>query len=253
MAVSNKALLQSKITEGTEEVVVSNQSNVHIANNVDSDIIIIRGAPKNWVLPKETIKIDLTITNNMNQNIEDLIITDTLPSGVTFVKKSLKVGSQEYPDLDPTIGFTLPVTIGAMGSEMVLTYDVLIDEYPNIDEFKSVSKINFDLEGNSYELVSNELNLKVVNNDIVLLKTANTSVVKTGDEIIYTITIENSGSITNTNLVFSDPIPAGTTFVENSVTIDGEAKENLNPETGFNLNDLVPNASTIITFKVTVN
>ncbi len=86
-----------------------------------------------------------------------------------------------------------------------------------------------------------------------LLKTADTSAVKSGDTITYTITITNSGTITNTNLFFTDPTPSETTFVDGSVEIDDTSNPSFNPQTGFNLSDLEANQTIIVNFKVKIN
>ena len=56
-----------------------------------------------------------------------------------------------------------------------------------------------------------------------------------------------------TNLLFSDVIPANTTFVENSVKIDNVQQLGYNPKTGFSLPNLAVNASVVVEFDVTVN
>lgn len=42
-----------------------------------------------------------------------------------------------------------------------------------------------------------------------------------GDILTYTSTVTNTGSIPVTDVMFTDDIPAGTTFVDGSVYIDG--------------------------------
>ena len=41
------------------------------------------------------------------------------------------------------------------------------------------------------------------------------------DVLTYTVTIQNTGNVLATNVIFQDPIPTGTTFITNSVTVDG--------------------------------
>ena len=41
------------------------------------------------------------------------------------------------------------------------------------------------------------------------------------DVLTYTVTIQNTGNVLATNVIFQDPIPIGTTFIANSVTVDG--------------------------------
>lgn len=254
MAILNTASLSSKITKGVDEKVeVINKSNTHVASNMDNDITIVKTTEKDWAIPNKQITITTVITNNTSENIEDITILDTLSEGATFVKGSLKVGSQTYEDLDPTQGFTLPVTLGGFGANMTFTYDVLIDEYVAANQITNKTKITITLDEKQYDIESNELLITILNNEISLLKTANTKAVKSGDVITYTITITNSGTILNTDMFFTDPIPEGTTFVENSVKVNDALKEGVNPSTGFQLDDLDANQSIKIEFQVTVN
>lgn len=254
MAVRNVANLTSKI-EGSDgqKVEVSNNSNIHIASKVDTDVVITKTAEKLWGLPKDTLKITTTITNNANENIFDLNIKDTLSEGATFKAGSVKIGSVEREELNPIDGFMLDVTIQAQGGELDMTYDVVIDEYPDVDEFKNSSSVSLNVDNKEFNLSSNELTISILSNDVTLFKTANTVAVKSGDVLTYTIAISNTGSLKNTELFFTDQIPDGTTFVPDSVTIDNESKAGYNPTTGFNLNDLDVGDTITITFQVNVN
>lgn len=42
-----------------------------------------------------------------------------------------------------------------------------------------------------------------------------------GSRLTYTIVVQNTGTLPAQNVTFTDPIPAGTTFVPNSVTVNG--------------------------------
>ena len=70
-----------------------------------------------------------------------------------------------------------------------------------------------------------------------------------GDTLTYTVRIQNSGTVTATNVSFLDPIPVGTTFVANSVTINGTPQPGLNPTTGFPLANIPVGGMVTVTFK----
>ena len=254
MSVLNTAYLTSKVTDQEgNKVEVNNKSNISRSDNVNSDIVITKSAAKNWVIPKEKITLTTTIINNMSTNISDLTIFATISSGAKFVERSIKIGAVDYPDYNIETGFTPPVTIGALGGQMEITYDLEIEEYPVVSNVTSSTTISFTLDGKQYELSSNILNLEILENEIILLKTADTKIVKTGDILTFTIEISNSGKLKNTELFFTDPIPDGTSFVEGSVRIDDVAHADYNPETGFNLDDLDANKTIKVVFKVQVN
>lgn len=56
--------------------------------------------------------------------------------------------------------------------------------------------------------------------------------------------MKNIGNVDAINIVFTDSIPAGTTFVPDSVTINGVLQPGLNPENGIPIEQfqqIVPN------------
>ncbi len=72
------------------------------------------------------------------------------------------------------------------------------------------------------------------------------------DVLTYTITIENIGNVLATNVIFQDPIPVGTTFITNSVTVDGVSQPGANPSTGFTVANISPGGSRTVRFQVRV-
>lgn len=254
MAVLNKAVLTSNITnESGEKVQVSAESNTFRANNMDTDITVSKALERNWVIPKDKITVTTTITNNTDTNIENVYIKDSLGAGASFVSGSLKVGSIDYPDDDPITGVTLPITLGGLGADLEFSYQIEIAQYPEVDTINNSTAIKVTLDEKEYEISSNVATITVLNNEVALNKTGSTTAVKSGDELTYTITITNSGTFKNTEVFFKDPIPEGTTFVENSVKIDGEVQNDLNPEDGFSLKDLNAQQTITVEFKVTIN
>ena len=74
-----------------------------------------------------------------------------------------------------------------------------------------------------------------------------------GDILTYTSVITNTGSIPVTNVIFTDEIPAGTTFVNGSVTVNGVSFPAYDPQAGFFAANLTPQQSVTVTFQVQVN
>ena len=254
MAILNSATLTSNIMNSAgEKVGVTNTSNTQRTNKVDTDIIVIKTAIKNWVLPKEEMLVTTTITNNLDVNIEDFHFIDTISKGATFVEGSVKIGQMERPELNPETGFDLEATIGTLGGACDITYKILVDEYPEVDKISITTTFTTTIDGSQYELPSNTADITILNNDVALLKTSSAKAVKSGDELTYTIEITNSGTFENTDLFFKDEIPAEVTFVDGSVKIDDVVQDSLNPTTGFNLSTLAPQGKIKVEFKVIIN
>ena len=84
-----------------------------------------------------------------------------------------------------------------------------------------------------------------------VMKSVNTPQAGVGDTLTYTILIQNTGTVPATNIVFQDPIPSGTAFVTNSVTINGVVQQGADPMLGFRY-QIFRSANATITFQVTV-
>ena len=86
---------------------------------------------------------------------------------------------------------------------------------------------------------------------ITMVKSVDQTLVTLGDTITYTTILTNNGNTNATNITFTDLIPNGTTFITDSVTIDGITQIGLNPNTGITIGAIAPNSSTSIAFQVT--
>lgn len=253
MPILNTATLSSSaVDENGNKVLVTNDSNVLRTDNVDNDIIITKSAVKDWVVSGEIIELKTTILNNSSIPLSDVKIKSTIGSGASFVVGSFKIGSIEHPDLNIEEGCVLPVTIGALGGEMDISYKLQIEKYLEVDSISDISTMTFTSDEGDLTVNSNVLNFNVMNNQIVLLKSSDHSIVKSGDELTYTIKITNEGNLKNTDLVFTDPIPDGTIFVEGSVKIDGADFPTYNPQDGFVLDDLNVGDVRTISFKIMI-
>lgn len=104
----------------------------------------------------------------------------------------------------------------------------------------------------SRTITSNPAFTQISDANVLSLKAVNAQQATTGDILTYTITLENTGNIPATNLIFSDTIPAGTTFVENSFTLNGAAILDANPNVGVTLPNLAANATHLIAFQILI-
>ncbi|MGL4848069.1 MAG: DUF11 domain-containing protein [Clostridium sp.] len=88
---------------------------------------------------------------------------------------------------------------------------------------------------------------------VKITKNVDKTIVTTGDVLTYTMEITNFLGTTITNGIFKDTIPIGTTFVADTVTIDGITQLGVNPEIGGIAISNIANMQVLtITFKVKV-
>lgn len=254
MAVLNQAKLTSKVTTSSgQQQTYSASSNVQRTNNVDTDVVITKTASKNLLLPKDVVTITTVITNNTDINLESIRVSDTISEGAKFVEGSFELGGMTFPNYNIVNGITLPITIGGSGNEARFSFNIVVDDYVDVDKITDVSEFSVTMGTQKLTITSQPLELDVLTNEIYLLKESDRLAVKSGDVLTYTITISNNGIYENTDLVLTDELPETVTFVENSVKIDGVTFEGYNPSEGFKLNNLAVGDSIVVEFKVEIN
>lgn len=251
MAIQNTAKITSQVAsqsgDGVEVVTFSNVSEV---DKVDTEVKVVKSASKSWVLPEGELTVSTAITNNTNTSIENFKIQDTLV-GATFVAGSVKIGSVTHENLDPIAGFEMQVTLGA-GADMTVSYTIKADKMPEDEVIKASSLVTFKLDEMMVTLKSNQEVVEVIFSGLTLHKTAKPSVAIKGTEITYTIEITNDGIRDNSNVIFSDTLPAELSFVDGSITIDGMSQPTYTLD-NIQLTDLTPGDSVTVTFRATVN
>ena len=70
--------------------------------------------------------------------------------------------------------------------------------------------------------------------------------------LTYTVLLENIGNTTATNIIFTDPIPNNTVFIEDSVRVGGILLHGVNPANGIPIGDIIAGDFINVTFRVQV-
>lgn len=211
-----------------------------------------RTGSKNIVMSGDSVNQTLTLTNNSEFEISNIKIRDEIGDGATFVSNSVVIGGIAYAGNNIVNGFTLPHSITSGNSETI-TYTVKIDDDNQNKKMQIYSIVDFTLDGAEYTENSDTYTLEMADETIVLTKTSTKSAVIKGQTLTFQNVLENKGNLTHRQVKFQDDIPSGTTFVEGSVKVNGEARQNFNPQTGFTLSSLYAGETMKITFDVKVD
>ncbi|MGN0961641.1 MAG: DUF11 domain-containing protein [Christensenellales bacterium] len=226
------------------------------SNIVNTEILTysftkVKSSDRTFLQEGEIATQTVVLTNNSQVNISNIIFKDILSGGGTYVAGSVIVNGVAQPSYDLVAGF--PIDDLSPNEFATISYKIqannplteaLITNYANIGYTANERNLNEN---------SNTINLVVVSNRLTIVKAVDKSVAIAGENLHYTSTITNTGTLLKTNLIFTDDIPAGTTFVAGSVKIDGVTHAGYNPAVGFALPDLIVGASTVVEFDVKVN
>lgn len=253
--ILNKSGLQYsyKIDPGGSANVKTLESNQTSINLITPKLDMVKSVDKTYATIGDTLNYTVTLTNSGNILLSNISFKDILPAGAKFITGSVKVDNISQPTYDIITGFDLgsmillatkTVTFSAT-VESLPTPNTIINKATTTYNYLVTSLVSGSAQSNSVTTTINVSNVSVV-------KASNVADVEQGNEITYTITITNNGNINATNITFSDTLDIKTSFVTGSVTVNGETKAEFNPNTGFALADLIPGATTTITFKATV-
>lgn len=202
----------------------------------------------------DTITYTVTAQNTGNFGAA-VTFTDIIPPGSVLVPNSVLVGGLPVPGAEPSAG--VPLGIIQPGGTVTAQFSVVVDTLPASQQLSNQASVTYLYslpDGRTFNdaTVTNTVLIPVSSPNITLVKTASATDAVVGDTITYTIVATNAGIAPVTNLVISDPIPAGTVFAAGSVTLNGLPLPGANPASGVSVGTLAPGATATLTFNVTV-
>jgi uncharacterized repeat protein (TIGR01451 family) len=213
-----------------------------------ADVVVSKTGPAT-VNPGGTIAYTITLTNNGPDAATNIIIRDTLPPGLTFNNASdggIFVNDvvifPAIPSLAPGTSVTRTVTATAPNSG-----GPFVNRVSSTSDTPDPNPTNND--GSQPPLHQVTTTLAPVITDVQVTQTGPTTPVNVGDNITFTSVVTNVGSVTANQVVFTNPLPEGVTFV--SVTPSQGTCTFANNIVTCDLGDLAPGQSVSIAIAVT--
>lgn len=182
---------------------------------------------------------------------------DSNQTSVAIIRENTQaLKSVSQPSYDLVAGFPLPDL--AVGQAVAVSYTIRANDPMTVSPVTNFATLAYTVNDPARGPVNfsedtNTISLPVVSNRITVVKSVDKTVAAKGDNLHYTSVITNTGTLNKINLVFTDQIPLGTTFVAGSVRINGVSYPAYNPQNGFALPDIAPGAAVNVEFDVTVN
>ncbi|KAI7255878.1 hypothetical protein KC345_g11060, partial [Hortaea werneckii] len=185
----------------------------------------------------DTIVYSVNVSNTGNY-AATAILTDTIPAGTTLVPNSVLINGFPSPGADPSTG--IPLGTVAAGALLAVTFSVVITTLPASQQLTNQAIIAFAYmlpDGRTFnQTASSNINqISVSSPNVLVVKSTSTTDAVVGDTVPYSITVTNSGIAPVSNVVLSDPIPSGASFVAGSVVVDGTPLPGANPANGISL------------------
>lgn len=204
----------------------------------------------------DTVTYTFTLQNIGDTNATSVVIADSLPAGLAFISGSLKINGNPT-SFDPS---NIPVgNLNINGPATLVTFDVIVAAPPAQCTYLNSATITYHYQGcngadiqNHFQTNQTSFTVGTTGAQLQTAKTADRQNIFIGDVITYTITILNTGNDAALQVNLQDTIPAGLSFVADSVTINGNPSPGSDPNAGFQLPDIGKNETATITFQANV-
>ena len=201
----------------------------------------------------ETIKYTIALVNSGDQIATNVIVKDSLPTGLTYVSGSAIIGTQPIGGDPNTTGFF--VGIIGVGATASLEFDVIVNSVPTPNPFLNSADLSYEnpVTGAAITdtITGGEIDVQAGTGANLgnATKTASSTSATVGDTVTYSINLENTGAKTATNITVTDVLPTGLDYVTGTSKIDGVVVAD-GPSTGITVATLAVNAKAVVTFDV---
>ena len=184
---------------------------------------------QDYVVEGEKITYTITVKNDGGLS-KDVKIQDTIPEGTSFVEGIIKVNGQARTELTQEnlingITENVPAKEGEEVGTLTVSFEVIVDNLPEGTYTKDITNT-----ATVDETLEDTVQTTVKKANVITSKSSNPesgTEVKAGDEITYTIKLDNSTGTLPETVKVKDTIPEGTEFVEGSIKIGGQAQKDL--------------------------
>ncbi|PGB01709.1 hypothetical protein COL93_14770 [Bacillus toyonensis] len=266
-----KSVDQTLVTLGdtiTYTTILTNNGNTNATNITFTDLIpdgttfttintatilSLKQVDKSFSRIRDTLTYTIALTNNGNSSAQNVIFPDTMPSGTTFIANTFSINGIPQSGADPSNGVNIgPITAG---TTVNVSFQVNVVSLPTENPIVNFSSTSYQLVSppDAETSISNPVSTQIKEAILSMTKNESVSFADIGQTAFYTTSISNVGNTDATNIVFTDVLPSGLTFVPNTLTVDGILQPDANPNTGVLLATLPPNEIYSIVFQVTVN
>lgn len=187
-------------------VLASAETNLDIdfGFRIDANLSITKSHVDDFIVG-QTADFDIVVNNEGPADAVDVVVTDDLPAGLTFVSATGMTCSA----VDQLVTCTSPLLADGDSVTVVLTVEVTVEAAPSVLNAASVTSSIDDIDPSDN---SDDDLVGVPLAELALSKTLATPLIA-GQEGTYRLTVSNTGPSAAEEVVVTDVLPVGLSFV----------------------------------------
>ena len=253
--INNYSTVSYETIVGNSIASYNSTSNTVSLNIYNAGIKVTKVSNENIVYIGETFNYTITVTNDSELKISNVILQDSLPYQLKIVSISVNGMIVGTTNLN---GLNIGDLLAGQTTTIIVTVYALAD---NLNNFKNIVTASGTVQvnnANSPTTVSGSAtdtqSVTTIdpNLSVCIVKLESTSIATVGKTIIYTLIVRNTGNMPYENTIVDDPLSSQLTFVQDSLIING-VHSNENIINGINIGTLKVNQQVVLTFKAVVN
>ena len=213
----------------------------------DIDLAVSTTDSVDPVVPGEQLTYTLTVNNVGPSTATNVVLTDTLPAGTTYVSANTDQGSVSHNN--GIVTANLGSLSSSAGTIVTITVEVDSGATAQLSNVATVAASEIDtVTENNTDTETTDVSPRV---DLTIEKMDSPDPVIVGGELAYQLTVTNHGPSNATNVVVTDNLPDDVTF--GGVIVPGGTGSHSNGVVTANVGNLGVGASTDITINTTVD
>lgn len=204
----------------------------------------------------DTITYVITMTNEDRVSFDNVVIYDILGPSLAFKEGSVKINQIAVPDANVFSGIEVG-TINPREIKEVTFQATVIQVQQGYVENKAIAHFNIRLLTGKVcdiQVESQVWCTKLFKADLEVLKKTDKEQVNLGDEITYSVAINNVGDLVAVGILFTDTLAMQTELIEGSVKVNGISVNGVDLAKGILIGKIDPKPSegTKIEYRVKV-
>ena len=208
-SVANTATVSTTTSDANN----ANDSSTTTATVATSADLSVTKTGPSTINAGSNITYNVTVANGGPSDALNVVLTDTLPPDTTFVSATQQSG----PPFTCITGATITCSIASFPAGASATFEFVVNVSSTatgaITNTANVSSSTTDPAPSNGSSVAAAPVVPAQPTDVSITKTANAPELLPGSEVTYTIVVRNEGTPDAFDVVVTDVLPAGTTFV----------------------------------------